>query len=96
MKSAEGGLRYVRQLFEALKVDFKYGSRAEIEASFKAAKETRPDSKLFSEFIESQYAKNYQHFANMILIAEEEKKNQPEEQKIAVEDKPEESIFAPK
>jgi hypothetical protein len=34
------------------------------------------ESQLFAKFIDSQYAKNYQHFANIVKNAEEEKSKQ--------------------
>ena len=56
---------------------FTSGSRKEIEESFLRAKATHPESDLFGKYIDSQYAKNYQHFANIVKNAEEEKAKLP-------------------
>jgi hypothetical protein len=53
MNSAKGSLKYLKGFFDDIKVPFKYDSRADIEKSFELAKESRKDSQLFGEYIES-------------------------------------------
>lgn len=64
--------------FKKFGATFQCSTRKDIEESFKAAKLTKPDSQLFKLFIESQYAKNYQHFANFVV---KEQEKQPSEEK---------------
>lgn len=38
------------------------------------SKDFRPESELFSKYMDAQYAKNYQHFANIVKKAEDKAK----------------------
>ena len=44
---------YLDKLFKDLKIQFKTGSRKEIEESFAKAKMLKPESDLFSQYIDS-------------------------------------------
>lgn len=81
MNAAMGAKNYLVGFFKDLGIDFQSLSREHIEQTFKDAKLTKQESKLFALFMDSQYAKSYQHFANMILKSKEE-----EEGKKAKED----------
>ena len=86
MNSAKGALTYLKGFFTDINVPLRYDSRPSLESSFQLAKDSRKDSQLFSDYMDSQYAKNYQHFANIIMIAEEEAKSKPKEDVIPSED----------
>ena len=86
MKSAQGALKYLKGFFDDIKVPFAYAVRADIESSFQTAKDSRKDSQLFQDYMDSQYAKSYQHFANILLIAEEEAKSKPKAEDAKMEE----------
>lgn len=72
MIAAAGTKNYLVGFFKDLGVDFKTLSREDIEQTFDTAKLLKQESKLFADFMDSQYAKSYQHFANMIIKSQEE------------------------
>lgn len=57
---------FLDRFFKDFGVTLKTASRQEIESSFNEAKGFKADSELFRQYIESQYAKSYQHFANIV------------------------------
>lgn len=65
---------FLDRFFKDFGVTFKTASRQEIESSFNEAKGFKAESELFRQYIESQYAKSYQHFANIVKKTLEETK----------------------
>ncbi len=43
-----------------------------------AAKLLKPASELFKQYMDTQYAKSYQHYANIVLHGEEQAKANPQ------------------
>ena len=75
--NSKGALNYLKKFFGELSVDFQASSRVEIERTFKKGRDYRIGSDLFNKYMDSQYAKNYQHFANIVKLAEEEERLNP-------------------
>jgi hypothetical protein len=53
MNSAKGALTYLKGFFDDLKVPLSYDSRPSLESSFQLAKDSRKESQLFSDYIDS-------------------------------------------
>lgn len=62
---------YLDRFFAELEVPFTTGSKTDIEASFMNAKKLRAESDLFAQYMDTQYAKSYQHYANIVKHTEE-------------------------
>ena len=53
MNSAKGALSYLKGFFEDIKIPLCYNSRPSIESSFQLAKDSRKESQLFFDYMDS-------------------------------------------